>query len=1275
MTTVRSLGGGAPCLLALALCLTAVPAPAQSLPRRIDCGDQNGWGWTEPGYELLSEVAAPPGVALIPAPLDTVHVAGNQPNYYGEFPREADMIAVDADQLGQVHRLTGLQLADPTILRLDGLAPSAPHRIKLELGALAPWTELDDPYNPPYWAFFSTVSRDVRIERRDATGAGPWQTARSGIRCSSNYKGPSFESILGGIVDVWVLAFSNAAGRLELRLSTDGADPLFLSGFEVHAYEGLPVMYRRNGDGPLEPLSPTVEPFVAAFNGGDLQQAADIARLLPDAFERGVCQLHLMGWLDGSRDGFLHLRDEAGEALAQALPEHPAAAWLLDELEAFGRALDHLFASGRTLGHTCPSEGGLGFLTTECAPLSLNIDSLTRTNVNAHIAVRELAGLIAPVDGPTVLHDLVDWNAGSLSPLDWEPSPLVFQAAKLVGTNLASMNPQWAPGEGEDAEAFAALRDGLLRGFLDLGFAASDFPDDLELRLFDLWTDQGVLPVSWPLEDYEDLFSEEELAASWWGPLVDLPPATPGAPAWADLLRHQRLLLRALAHDWLVERLEAGEFGGGLGDDVELLNQFGKLFVGHQSPGDQPALDGLDTLVRWTLGGSGDVEGGYFTGLTDVEHSAEYTTNTWSALASAFGQTATGARLALEVTEHLRSTADPSQAWAAPTALGRLHLRGYSFNTDGPNEAPQYAWDTLLNGRALLPGWGTSRRGLLAVDHPLVTDLGDWARAWRDDALTPGAAKPEGWYGPVHWPSNALGNGGWWTHKADPADEFELGGGVHSYTLDLLRAAYERSTASDRWRFLLPGVRMFRTVMDWEDGLLPANGAPGSASWAAATFKDSQRFGQIVASWWGDLAEDPDLTTLPDPKNPGSTYVDGALLGRLATWVQQENNGQLPVTRYVYGDIQPCGAGFTAKSTLMFTGSYEKAIAYYRLLFPLLTKHVIHTDRIALGAGLSHLAVAETGANLVEGIAHRPLVRWRDLGGADQDFVVQCNYRDPAGTVYSAFVYNFEPGQIDTAVLLDVGLQPGTYQVSWGWGDPKCDLFQPGALGQQLLVDKRGLSARAELTLDPGLSLVRLERIGPASAPAARYDLAVDPPWAAVVAGPSGPVLRLEAVIANPGAAPSPQASATLHVAALDGHGQPVGPEVPLHTELVPSLPACSGWSLPQHVLRVDVPLGAPPPLLGRGGSRAGGQVVGGGPAGPVAGPATGPAVGPGATPGGAAGGLGATALVDLLGEGLGLRLRIQVAGGADESDVLNNEATRGWSQAQMLEAAFLAGD
>src|SRR5262249_49452719 len=141
---------------------------------------------------------------------------------------------------------------------------------------------------------------------------------------------------------------------------------------------------------------------------------------------------------------------------------------------------------------------------------------------------------------------------------------------------------------------------------------------------------------------------------------------------------------------------------------------------------------------------------------------------------------------------------------------------------------------------------------------------------------------PAGFLAPVQWPSNGFGsNGNWWSGNGTPGDTDIFEKSYVVYQLEVLRLAYHDSTAADRWRYLLPAVRLFRAAQQWEDEGQPA-GAQGSQDWAAALFRDGPRFHAAVVSLLQDLTNDPTLTTQDDPQLPGTApYVDATLTARL----------------------------------------------------------------------------------------------------------------------------------------------------------------------------------------------------------------------------------------------------------------------------------------------------------------------------------------------------------------------------------------------------------
>jgi hypothetical protein len=285
---------------------------------------------------------------------------------------------------------------------------------------------------------------------------------------------------------LWVLAYADSSGKLRVRFSSDGADPVFLAGVELHAHETLPIVYQRTGGLPLQGNTPGVSAFVNAFNNHDHAGAETLALAMTDDFEQGVALTYLIGWLEGSRDGNFHHLDGARSALMAAGPGHPGAAWLMDELTLLERALSHLDASGHTMAFKSPAKGGKGYLNPDVEGQIMTVGGLNRTNANAQIAIREMRGIIAARNGATVLEDLVDWNQGAIPANAWEPSPLIFACLKLTGASMLGMNPKLAiTASDPDSVALAQDRDLILENLVDLGFASADFPKDLELVLLD----------------------------------------------------------------------------------------------------------------------------------------------------------------------------------------------------------------------------------------------------------------------------------------------------------------------------------------------------------------------------------------------------------------------------------------------------------------------------------------------------------------------------------------------------------------------------------------------------------------------------------------------------------------------------------------------------------------------------------------------------------------------------------------------------------------------
>ncbi|HEX5012261.1 MAG TPA: hypothetical protein VFY71_17875, partial [Planctomycetota bacterium] len=790
------------------------PAASNAL-LAVDCGDLNGYAAPQEGWQLLSQTSAPPGVSLSPAALDTVHVAQFF-QLQGKVPFPSSVVTIDPDQLGDSRLFTSLSLANPTTLSIAGLSPATPYRVLLELGALSPWVE----YVDGAWTNLPTAAPDIDV---DAWLGGAWKASLRDVRCTTGTKAATWETDLGGVVRAWVPATTDGNGTLKLRLSSSSGGAIYLASFAVYENEDLPIIYKHTASGSLQSSQPAAAVFVAAFNGHDLDAAEEAADDMADEWLRGVALCHLVGWLDGTRDGHVDRLDDAIDALVAARDAgHPGAVWLLSDALAFRRALDHIDAAGTDAGLLCPDQGGPGFLNPDCAGQAVAPFGISNLYVNVHIAQRQLTGIIASPSGPPALSDLAAWNAGTLGPNRWQPSPLLPRALKQWGVDFTLINPQLAvsasdPGSVEINQDLKSVFD----SFVGLGFASADFPDELELKLFKAYVDSGKAPKDWDPADYA-VFTPGQIASSWWGEETSLPQDVAGVPAWANAQRGFLRLYHNAAAYWLQERISNGEFSAGPGDDVELLLQLFPLLQARQDSDDRLLVSGLDDALIHALEGYPTVKPGYYDGwITDVEHTAEFTTDPYIALRGAFGLTARAARTAFYNAHEVLDSADPDSAFAGVNDLGRTRFRSYYFTASGPSDDPALAVDVFLNGRAVSPALNLSGRGTLSAGHPALADLRAWASGVRDDALLSGP-KPEGFPAPAQWPSGALGVGStWYSESGTAGDESLWQSGEVSYVLGLLQSAYRSSTAADRWQFLLPAVRMVRAAKDWEDAGQP----------------------------------------------------------------------------------------------------------------------------------------------------------------------------------------------------------------------------------------------------------------------------------------------------------------------------------------------------------------------------------------------------------------------------------------------------------------------
>ncbi|MGI9429767.1 MAG: hypothetical protein ACR2NM_13985, partial [Bythopirellula sp.] len=185
------------------------------------------------------------------------------------------------------------------------------------------------------------------------------------------------------------------------------------------------------------------------------------------------------------------------------------------------------------------------------------------------------------------LYQAVMWIDGLLGNEDLETNPLAERALFLRGRILYWLHRE----RGGDDERAGAIRD--------LSRLHARHPKD---QLLAMYAGENMDQPD-PCDDLE---------------------APANAPAWSVAQREALCRMRQICHWWVQhQQAENGEFGGKLGDDVELLRWWAPLVLA----GDKLALEGWRKLADGVWN-SDLVREGYAAKVSDVEHAAEFIADT-----------------------------------------------------------------------------------------------------------------------------------------------------------------------------------------------------------------------------------------------------------------------------------------------------------------------------------------------------------------------------------------------------------------------------------------------------------------------------------------------------------------------------------------------------------------------------------------------------------------------------------------------------------------------
>lgn len=492
---------------------------------------------------------------------------------------------------------------------------------------------------------------------------------------------------------------------------------------------------------------------------------------------------------------------------------------------------------------------------------------------------------------------------------------------------------------------------------------------------------KSQVDLAWLLEQHPD----QPLLRMYNGQRVETPDgciethadSAASPPGWSLAQKEALCHMRAIAAWWTnVQQADNGEFGGKLGDDVELLRWWPPLILS----GDTLAMSGWRRLADGVWH-SDQISDGYADEVSDVEHSSEFISDTAPFMALAEDNPAYVDRLRPSY-RHFRNL------WSGITDKGHRFFRSAWFSSSKIETDPPKNRDVGYNARATKAvrylAWKTR-------DLDVIETLYEWSKGWASAALRTDKGKPKGIIpASVRFPDEAInGDEPNWYQANMYWDYFDW---THSAGAKILDQLLFTFTLNSDVALLEPMFLSLDLVRAYAMNGMPAQEpAVGSRAWTAARLMRESMFWSVASQWrifTGDQRYDDLL------KEFGTPYVRFRLTGDPAVLesVLRNLNENLRVNR------------------------------------PLRTYEAIHTDRVYLDESQwppeFEVQAMLTGDGMQEGLSPYHAVTWPD-GGPDFTALVT----DTGPDRLSAIIYSYD-NQPRTVTARVWQLDAGTYRVS-----------------------------------------------------------------------------------------------------------------------------------------------------------------------------------------------------------------------------------------------------
>lgn len=490
---------------------------------------------------------------------------------------------------------------------------------------------------------------------------------------------------------------------------------------------------------------------------------------------------------------------------------------------------------------------------------------------------------------------------------------------------------------------------------------------------------------------YPDEPSLRELAGERiaWG--VELIDDTSEAPAWARYLRELYARQCAVLHWWFTQRqLPDGQLGGGWGDDVEILRDWGPLAI--ISSGEPAIVDGIERMCHgiWDAELS---EYGY-SGYGDVEHASEPSADTLpTILLLRWGDP-------LWIERNMRSCKSIRDIYMGVDDNGYLRFKSAHFGGDRTGTGLMEGGDNTYCSRPAkhlqhLALWGNLEARRVYIN---------WADGWLAQTMKGYHDKPAGFVpSTIFYPSGSIYPPGYQTHLAPDIHFHGACPGMGDMMQGVFMTAYWFT--GDR-RYLEP---MYIYTMNTSYGpLIRDEQPPGSRLWGLGGHQGSGNIDFLTSFRW--------------------------------------LSGDRTVDEYVLRFAKPVQRYFVDNDLDTFIRAIERSARSMRFNFRLMTKELLQTDRAGLPGTIDTFGAFTGGLHIWrESLLPTMAVTW-DVPDPDFAALVVCAQRDRL----RAWVYSFHDQPVRVGARIWWRLVPGIYWAShgailpgeqgnlrYGWSEPE----------------------------------------------------------------------------------------------------------------------------------------------------------------------------------------------------------------------------------------------